>query len=64
MKMLLVFGFYLIMDKCVICGEIIGYFDFLISSNGIICYCCFEKDCYRMYLLENVVKLLCLFFIF
>lgn len=64
MKMLPVLGLYPTMDKCAICGETTGHFDFSTSSNGIICHRCFEKDRYRMHLPENVVKLLRLFFIF
>ncbi|HEL6603261.1 TPA: DNA repair protein RecO [Listeria monocytogenes] len=64
MKMLPVLGLYPTMDKCAICGETTGHFDFSTSSNGIICHRCLEKDRYRMHLPENVVKLLRLFFIF
>lgn len=64
MKMLPVLGLYPTMDKCAICGETTGHFDFSTRSNGIICHRCFDKDRYRMHLPENVVKLLRLFFIF
>ncbi|MDT0013111.1 DNA repair protein RecO [Listeria cossartiae] len=64
MKMLRVLGLYPTMDKCAICGETTGHFDFSTRSNGIICHRCFDRDRYRMHLPENVVKLLRLFFIF
>ncbi|MCJ1717469.1 DNA repair protein RecO [Listeria ivanovii] len=64
MKMLPVLGLYPTMDKCAICGETTGHFDFSTGSNGIICHRCYDKDRYRMHLPENVVKLLRLFFIF
>lgn len=64
MKMLPVMGFYPVMDKCAICGETTGHFDFSTHSDGIICHRCFEKDPYRLHLPEKVVKLLRLFYIF
>ncbi|WP_163653079.1 DNA repair protein RecO [Listeria sp. PSOL-1] len=64
MKMLNVLGLYPVMDRCAICGQVEGHFDFSTRSNGIICHRCFEKDPYRLHLPENVVKLLRLFYIF
>lgn len=64
MKMLPVLGLYPVMDKCAICGETTGHFDFSTHSDGIICERCYDKDPYRLHLPEHVVKLLRLFYIF
>ncbi|AQY51183.1 DNA repair protein RecO [Listeria weihenstephanensis FSL R9-0317] len=64
MKMLPVLGLYPTMDKCAICGQTEGRFDFSAYSNGLVCHRCFERDRYRLHLSENVVKLLRLFYIF
>ncbi len=64
MKMLNVLGLYPVMDRCAICSETEGHFDFSSASDGLVCHRCFEKDPYRMHLPENVVKLLRLFYMF
>ncbi|EUJ33356.1 DNA repair protein RecO [Listeria floridensis FSL S10-1187] len=64
MKMLNVLGLYPVMDRCAICGETEGHFDFSTHSDGLVCHRCYDKDPYRMHLPASVVKLLRLFYIF
>ncbi|WP_430534289.1 DNA repair protein RecO [Listeria rocourtiae] len=64
MKMLSVLGLYPTMNRCAICGQPEGRFDFSAYANGIVCHRCFERDKYRLHLTERSVKLLRLFYIF
>lgn len=64
MKMLSVLGLYPTMDRCAICGQTEGRFDFSAYANGIVCHRCFERDKYRLHMTEKSVKLMRLFYIF
>lgn len=48
MKMFGVMGLYFELNYCVYCKSQDGIFYFFVCDNGFICYCCFEKDFYRV----------------
>jgi DNA repair protein RecO (recombination protein O) len=62
MKMLQVNGLNPTLDRCAVCGETEGQFNFSLREGGFICHRCLDKDPYHYPLSPISVKLLRLFY--